>query len=261
MDKNIIEQYLNEGKSTNEIAIIMGVSSGSTVRRWMKQYGLTSNAKSGRKKSPISSPDGTKACTKCGVTKSVTEYLSRKDRPGTLRPTCKSCDSKAVNLRTIKVKEHLIAHKGGKCELCERVFDIKAFGFHHMEPEHKDFNVSKNIGHSLAKLLTELDKCILVCHNCHAEIHAEMKEQEGFHNKIKGNTELWHTNKLRKLEAAGGCKCQKCGYNEYIGALGIIFPEGLKHYRKYNKTHWDEDFKNALTQATVLCQNCSRTTD
>lgn len=85
-----------------------------------------------------------------------------------------------------------------------------------------------------------------------------MKQRDGFENKIKGNTELWQKNKLRKLEHINQCSCSKCGYNGYVGALAIIFPDGLKHYRKYNKTHWDQDFITALDQAIVLCQNCIR---
>lgn len=142
--------------------------------------------------------------------------------------------------------------------MCERIFSPECFAFHHNEPEHKDFTIAECKGHSISKLLKEVEKCSLVCHNCHAEIHNEMKQRDGYENKIKGNTELWQKNKLRKLNHISQCSCSKCGYNEYVGALAIIFPDELKHYRKYNKTYWDQDFINALDQATVLCQNCIR---
>ena len=45
--------------------------------------------------------------------------------------------------------------------------------FHHKNPEDKDFGLDsrKCANSSLEKLLKELEKCILLCHNCHMETH------------------------------------------------------------------------------------------
>jgi len=45
---------------------------------------------------------------------------------------------------------------------------------HHLDPAKKDFSISQagNKGASLEKVVAELEKCICVCHNCHAKIHA-----------------------------------------------------------------------------------------
>ena len=153
----------------------------------------------------------------------------------------------------------MVDAKGGKCKLCEESYPLKVYSFHHLEPEHKDFNLSTKRYNSLDTVLNELKKCILVCQNCHAEIHDFMKQKEGYSNKIKGNSELWVKNKIRKLEYINDCKCSDCGYDTYVGSLCIVFPDEYKHYRKYNKTHWDDDFKEALDNAKVLCQNCIRT--
>ena len=44
--------------------------------------------------------------------------------------------------------------------------------FHHLDPSKKDFGLSmRGLTRSWEKMRTELDKCILLCANCHAEVH------------------------------------------------------------------------------------------
>jgi 5-methylcytosine-specific restriction endonuclease McrA len=68
-----------------------------------------------------------------------------------------------------------VQYKGGKCCICgyDKCYD--ALEFHHLDPSQKDFGLSSN-GHtrSWEKVKEELDKCILVCANCHREIHAHL---------------------------------------------------------------------------------------
>ena len=86
MNREQLENYLNEGKSTNEIATLMGFASGSTVRFWMKKYGLVSTATGGKKIKSIELDDGTKLCTKCNQYKSINSFYKRTDRPRKLAP-------------------------------------------------------------------------------------------------------------------------------------------------------------------------------
>lgn len=81
MDKVQLKQYLDEGKSTNEIAPLMGLASGSTVRFWMKKYGFSSNASRGPKVKSITLEDGTKLCTKCNKYHPISSFYERTDRP------------------------------------------------------------------------------------------------------------------------------------------------------------------------------------
>ena len=75
-----------------------------------------------------------------------------------------------INLE--KVKEELIAYKGGKCEICGYNKCIAALEFHHINPEEKDFAISNsNIYKNIEALKQEIDKCMLVCANCHRELH------------------------------------------------------------------------------------------
>lgn len=70
-----------------------------------------------------------------------------------------------------KTKERLVKYKGGKCEVCSYDKCLNALEFHHLSSNEKDFQIS---GKSLSfeKLKKEVDKCVLVCSNCHKEIHA-----------------------------------------------------------------------------------------
>ena len=43
--------------------------------------------------------------------------------------------------------------------------------FHHLDPTQKDFGISSNSNRAWEKIRIELDKCVLVCSNCHREIH------------------------------------------------------------------------------------------
>lgn len=73
-----------------------------------------------------------------------------------------------------KNKKKLIDYKGGCCEICKYDKCIEALEFHHKNPLEKDFGIS-GVTKSFDKMKKEVDKCILVCANCHREIHEELK--------------------------------------------------------------------------------------
>lgn len=68
------------------------------------------------------------------------------------------------------MKERAVAHLGGRCKLCGYNKCLAALEFHHEDPETKDFTISASM--SWARIEAELAKTILVCSNCHREIHA-----------------------------------------------------------------------------------------
>ena len=81
--------------------------------------------------------------------------------------------------RAIKRKLELIEYKGGECEKCHYKHNLSALEFHHINPDEKDFSISdRNIKLDWEKIKKELDKCVLVCSNCHREIHAGYLEQQ-----------------------------------------------------------------------------------
>lgn len=72
------------------------------------------------------------------------------------------------------IKHILIQYKGGKCEKCGYDRCEGALHFHHRNPKEKEFVVSQiNLSNEfgIRQLYQEVDKCSLLCANCHAEEH------------------------------------------------------------------------------------------
>jgi hypothetical protein len=118
-----------------------------------------------------------KKCPRCDKVKSTTNFYKR--RRGT-QPSvyCKPCTIEQTLERQRKFKHQCIEYKGGKCERCNYDRCDSALEFHHVNPTNKDFS----IGHAKLtsfndRIKKELDKCILVCANCHREEHFKL------HNK------------------------------------------------------------------------------
>jgi predicted HNH restriction endonuclease len=72
--------------------------------------------------------------------------------------------------RRADLKERAIAYLGGKCQKCGYDACPAALDFHHLAGREKDFNISSK--QSWESIQTELDKCALLCANCHREAHA-----------------------------------------------------------------------------------------
>lgn len=73
-----------------------------------------------------------------------------------------------------------VEYKGGQCEACGYNRCIEALEFHHTNFSQKDFSISnKGYTRSWAKVKEELDKCKLLCANCHREIHSKSAASTG----------------------------------------------------------------------------------
>lgn len=79
-----------------------------------------------------------------------------------------------VNWR-IRTKQKLVEYKGGECVKCGYNKCITALQFHHEDPNEKDFSISGK-SWSFERLKKEVDKCILLCSNCHTELHEEINK-------------------------------------------------------------------------------------
>lgn len=84
------------------------------------------------------------------------------------RNFCNGCN---VILWRKRMKEKLVKYKGGVCKVCGYNKCIENLTFHHLNPTNKDFDISgMSIG--INKMRIEVDKCELLCRNCHGELHA-----------------------------------------------------------------------------------------
>ena len=68
----------------------------------------------------------------------------------------------------------MVEYKGGACLLCGYDRHWRALTFHHLDPRLKRFNIAGAHSRSLESLRQELDRCLLVCANCHDEIEDGM---------------------------------------------------------------------------------------
>lgn len=86
----------------------------------------------------------------------------------------KYCGSCRTIIRRQKIAKKAVDYLGGKCIKCGYNKDITALEFHHRNPEEKSFAISScSTSKKWEIVQKELDKCDLLCANCHREIHAE----------------------------------------------------------------------------------------
>ena len=99
---------------------------------------------------------------------------------GTKRRYCFECSPEyskngtAISYIRKAIKKELVRYKGGKCEKCGYNKCIEALQFHHINPEEKSFEIS-NFEYlkirPMEEYYKEVDKCKLLCCNCHIEEH------------------------------------------------------------------------------------------
>lgn len=114
---------------------------------------------------------------------------------GTKSPKWKCCKCTvdySTNYRKRR-KIQAIKYLGGSCELCGYNKSISALTFHHINHLFKSFDLGgTGLSKSWDKIQEELDKCQLLCTNCHFELHEEedririesnKKERTNYHKK------------------------------------------------------------------------------
>ena len=88
-------------------------------------------------------------------------------------------DHAVSKLRTQKNKEKAVSLLGGKCSKCNYDKCVAALDFHHIDPTTKDDSLKNLMRGSWKKIKTELEKCILLCANCHREHHWSENKNNG----------------------------------------------------------------------------------
>jgi hypothetical protein len=108
-----------------------------------------------------------KECTCCHTVKPIGEYYKNQGK-------CKVCHNNKVLEGQRELKQKCVDYLGGKCNICGYDKYIGALDFHHVDPDEKEFSISGAKRLLFENLKDELDKCILVCSNCHREIHGKI---------------------------------------------------------------------------------------
>lgn len=103
------------------------------------------------------------------ICKYCKKYFELNKNKGNKGYICSTCRTKLVRKR---LKQKAVEYLGGKCKICGYNKCLKALDFHHINPKEKEFNISYFINaKSWETIKEELDKCILLCANCHRELH------------------------------------------------------------------------------------------
>ena len=159
-----LKPLVEAGMSTMEIAESFGLSK-STVRHWLREYGLKTQWSERRVASGERQPEMQLRCQRHGVT-----TFKRRSGGGY---RCAKCRAEAVARRRRNVKRILVEDAGGRCAVCGYSRCIAALKFHHLVPAEKSFSLShRGVARSLEKARAEARKCALLCANCHAEVEA-----------------------------------------------------------------------------------------
>ena len=75
-----------------------------------------------------------------------------------------------MNHRRSALKQKAVDYLGGHCTICSYNKTNSALEFHHIDDFEKDFNISSKMS-SWKRIEKELKKCVLLCANCHREVH------------------------------------------------------------------------------------------
>ena len=94
-----------------------------------------------------------------------------------------------------KKSERVIAHRklkkeeiseicGSKCAICGYNKCLNALEFHHIDPKEKVFGLSaKGLSYGYETIISELRKCLLLCANCHREVHSNIYSDDFLKSK------------------------------------------------------------------------------
>lgn len=117
---------------------------------------------------------------------------------------------KNQKIRGLKRKLEIVNSLGGGCSICKYDKNLSALEFHHVNPNEKGFELDlrKLANTNLTLIKEELKKCILVCSNCHREIHNVGLNKENYNTFLATKKLSFSNPKFIKQS-----QCLNCGTN------------------------------------------------
>jgi hypothetical protein len=115
-----------------------------------------------------------KLCVYCNTVKPLNEISN-----GGKSKKCKECYNKIQHNKNHNLKYELIKYGGGECIRCKNN-SLPTLHFHHLNPKNKSFTIGDYYHGARKKTLTlkelknEIDKCVILCANCHCEFHSKL---------------------------------------------------------------------------------------
>lgn len=235
-----------------------------------------------------------KKCKGCQLVLPIREFY-RKNKIY-YHTVCIKCTKKQTLKRQRNSKKLCIEHKGYSCEKCGYNQCDAVMEFHHKNPNEKDFSIGTKHSAFNDVIRKELDKCILLCANCHREEHIALNKvdkpthsdfliTEGkicikckefrpsnyfLFGKAKNKSKICKqcnadktSNRLKQYKLLAvkykGEKCQCCGYANNVGVLEFHHREPKEKEIILSSFSGSlEKFKLELDKCDMLCANCHR---
>ena len=168
VDRELLAELVACRLSLRDMADVLQ-RSPTTVRHWLAKHDLTTSASARRRAAKIAASAGVRKPHLPCPTHGVAPHAPRGD--GTFR--CIRCRSEQVAARRRRVKRQLVVEAGGACVLCGYGRCVAALQFHHVDPDAKQFGISRRgVTRAIAEAREEAAKCVLLCANCHAEVES-----------------------------------------------------------------------------------------
>lgn len=133
-----------------------------------------------------------------------------------------------------KIKTMIVESMGGACQTCGYNKCLAALEIHHINPNEKDFSFNKVRANNTSweKITKELRKCILLCSNCHREVHYnDLKIPENY-SKFDERFAVFKKEEVEVYNDCPICKQLKKHSQKYCSKRCTL--EGRKNTGKVN---------------------------
>lgn len=229
--------------------------------------------------------DGYKVCRQCKKTKPINNFFADAKSNDGVSPRCKECTAKYLNkfyrkdIERRREKSRNVAFNRG-IDSAFFVYDylirsggcpcgetrIECLMFHHKNEEQKEFNISESLSGNLtnAEILNEIRKCVVVCSNCHADIHGSRLRELILINRAVavlayGRQPVENIEYIDSVLRSSGCVI--CGDRN---VRHLCFHHKDKETKMFNIAGGSYSNRSIITlqnevqKCEVMCENCHR---
>lgn len=181
---------------------------------------------------------------------------------------CINCNQiKETNRAKIRIKHKMnkarqlkydIIHKLGGCKICGYKKCLRALSFHHVNPSTKKFTLdtSNLMKKKYDDIMLELQKCILLCQNCHAQLHQSHRMSKVLSKRTKSR---YH--KKFEILKKFNCECKNCKFKFHFENLQCANFHHIQN-KKYTLDSLNliklqhHILEEELNKCILLCSNC-----
>ena len=148
-------------------------------------------------------------------------------------------------------KQKLVEALGSCCQICKYNKCNQVLELHHIDSNEKDFHMSQMNRKSWDKIVVEASKCILLCANCHREVHANVTQLPTVFQHF--DESLIVSNKTKPADTP----CKECGVSKDYKQNFCSNKCSTTHYSKLKLTkeqleHYLIEYKGHLTNISKV---------